>query len=174
LLPELRLASDIMFAYWIRNNANPKNLRYYFVNAVMNAITLRLIAKVVNKKGLQNLPPWPGIALGLSESEAEYLLGSPIGATLAFMLIQHKAELGRKHITSVTTFLAPTNKVQLVFTIVDVPIPEGKPGGSGDLRHRQDDGQVQSGQVQIVKINDGGKGFVREHVFSMTGETTNV
>jgi hypothetical protein len=33
-LPQLRRASDIMFAFWLRNNPDPKNLKYYIVNDV--------------------------------------------------------------------------------------------------------------------------------------------
>ncbi|KAH7070648.1 hypothetical protein BKA63DRAFT_393228, partial [Paraphoma chrysanthemicola] len=122
MLPKLRLASDVMFPYWTHNNANPKKLRYYFVNTVANEVTQRVIAKIVQKKGLPDLPEWPGITLGMWEREAEYLLGSPIGATIAFMLIQHKVELGRKHVTDITAFFAPGNQVQLIFKITDVPL----------------------------------------------------
>lgn len=50
-----------------------------------------------------------------------YILGSPIGATLAFMLLQHKAELGVKRVSEIVIFCSEqVVEVELVFTIVDV------------------------------------------------------
>jgi hypothetical protein len=45
-LPQLRRASDIMFAFWLRNNPGPKNLKYYIVNDVRNDETMPIIASL--------------------------------------------------------------------------------------------------------------------------------
>ena len=67
-----------------------------------------------------------------------YVLGSPIGATIALMLLQRKAELGVKRVSEITIFCSEQEaEVEMVFTIVDVELEEEKPekgtglGGSG-------------------------------------------
>jgi hypothetical protein len=57
-LPQLHHASDIIWAYWIRDNPSPDELQYYVVNHVQNAETLPLIARVAREKGRQQLPFW--------------------------------------------------------------------------------------------------------------------
>jgi hypothetical protein len=129
LLPQLRRASDLIFAYSLRNNPDPKNLKYYIANNVQNAQTLPVIASILKNKGLTAAPEWPGVTLSAWEgNEVEALLGitfhidpknhhsfllnilipcrvgSPIGATLGHMLVQQKRELGRKHVAQVFLF----------------------------------------------------------------------
>jgi hypothetical protein len=62
------------------------------------------------------------------------LLGTPIGATLGHMLLQHKKELGRKRVAEVVVFKDEVKSkydspaVQIVFKIEDVPPTEpGEP-----------------------------------------------
>jgi hypothetical protein len=74
-LPQLGGASDIIFGYWLRNNPNPKNLRYYIVNDVHNDATMPLIATIMKERGHDKVPKWPGVTLGMWEREAEALLG---------------------------------------------------------------------------------------------------
>jgi hypothetical protein len=63
------------------------------------------------------------------KQEGEVLLGSPIGATVAFLLLQHKRELGVKQVTDVTIFRdgdeddGAVPLVHLLFGIYDVPEP---------------------------------------------------
>lgn len=71
-----------MFAFWLRNNPNPnpnpnpKNLPYYFANNALNEAKLQLIAKIVKDKGHHEVPVWPGIKIGMSETGGEILLGT--------------------------------------------------------------------------------------------------
>lgn len=75
-LPALRLGSDILFAYWLRNNANLKRLQYYFVNHVSNEETLRLCATILNGRGYKtNVPSWPGVQVDRGSLEFDMLLG---------------------------------------------------------------------------------------------------
>ena len=75
-LPALRLGSDIMFAYWLRNNANPRRLRYYFVNDVLNDETLRLCTTILKNRGHHaTVPVWPGVQLDWGSVEFDMLLG---------------------------------------------------------------------------------------------------
>jgi hypothetical protein len=76
LLPQLRRASDLIFAYSLRNNPDPKNLKYYIANNVQNAQTLPVIASILKNKGLTAAPEWPGVTLSAWEgNEVEALLG---------------------------------------------------------------------------------------------------
>ena len=75
MMPALRLASDIMAAYWIRNNPDPKNLKYYFAFSIINEQTLLIIMAILQKKGYVYYPKWPGCTVGMWETEGEALLG---------------------------------------------------------------------------------------------------
>jgi len=76
MLPQVGIVSDIMFAYWLRDNANPRNLRYYITNNIQNEETLKVIARILREKSMQTVPYWPGVELGMWEKEAEVLLGT--------------------------------------------------------------------------------------------------
>lgn len=75
LMPHLHRASDIMWSYWERNNPNPQNLRYYFVNYVRNEETVPLIARALRNNNLERIPRWPGLELDMASEEAEAILG---------------------------------------------------------------------------------------------------
>ncbi|KAF2829149.1 hypothetical protein CC86DRAFT_271076, partial [Ophiobolus disseminans] len=124
-LPGMFLMSDVIWAYWARNHPNVANLRYYFANNILNEDTLRVIAKILKDETLPDVPHWPGLRFEENESEFEALLGTPIGATIAYILIQHKAQLGIKLIKSIAIFRDDATKdqdaeVQLLFTVGDV------------------------------------------------------
>ncbi|KAI4913443.1 uncharacterized protein J4E92_009792 [Alternaria infectoria] len=133
-LPLLRQASDIMAAFWLRN-PNPKNLKYWFGSNIINAETVPVVNRILVSKGYKEVPEWPGVQVDDSSEEYLALLGTPVGANKAFMLLQHKAELGLKHIPSITIFRdtkdpsrpddAPA--YQLLFRIEDVPQDEVMP-----------------------------------------------
>ncbi|KAH6858617.1 hypothetical protein B0T12DRAFT_163164 [Alternaria alternata] len=126
-LPKLSIASDILAAYWLRS-PTPKNLKYWFGQDVTNEDTVPIIIKILLNHGYtEGVPTWPGLQLNMPSEEALVLLGSPIGSTVAFFLIQHKEELGLKHVSSITIFrdlkTEPDHnaEVQLLFHIDDVP-----------------------------------------------------
>ena len=151
-LPHLSRASDILWAYWSRNNDNPRGVYYYFVNYVRNEQTLPLVARALRNRGLDKVPYWPGLRMQMHEDEAEVILGefptfplpikwcgkswlmevgSPMGSTIAHFLLQHKGALGIKNFESVTIFrdnypeTSPgAQEVQLLFKIIDVPRDE--------------------------------------------------
>ncbi|KAH9863563.1 hypothetical protein J1614_009495, partial [Plenodomus biglobosus] len=128
-LPALRHGSDIMLAHWLRDNPNPQNLQYYIASNIVNENTIPLLCSILKSKGHQNDPPsWPGVQLDKGELEFDMLLGSPIGATLAFMLVQHKAELGVKHVTNIVIFGTKLGSdsfvlVHMVFKVGNVENP---------------------------------------------------
>jgi len=74
-LPQLQRVSDIMMAYWLRGNPDPKNLKYYLVCNILNEQTVRLINAVLKNKGLDKIPYWPGVVANMWEEEGPALLG---------------------------------------------------------------------------------------------------
>lgn len=83
----------------------------------------------------------------MGTQEYNVLLGSPIGATLAFMLIQHKAEMGIKMVMEIVIFREnnaanSVPDVNMLFRIGDVPYPvQGETGetdnGESSIAHAE-------------------------------------
>jgi hypothetical protein len=104
-------------------------------------------------------------------------LGTPIGATLGHMLLQHKKELGLKHVTEVLVFrdelkmIADRPAVQIVFRIEDVPPPEPeKPGKLGEKPDEEmPDVEGSEGvQVRHIERRDDRNGMLRVHEFRLS------
>ncbi|KAI8933928.1 hypothetical protein NX059_009621 [Plenodomus lindquistii] len=167
-MPALRLASDIIFAYWLRNAPNPRVLQYYFVNHIVNVKTAAVITRVLRDSGRTAVPRWPGLSVDGSTEAAAALIGSPLGATLAYMLIQHKAELGIKAVTEIVIFREDSDdefpELQLLFKIAEVQHPNGEP----DVGMARQDSVVDGGlQVRYAKEMGGGYADgVRTHVLA--------
>jgi hypothetical protein len=68
-LPQLRRASDLMFAYWLRDNPDPKNLRFYIVNDVHNDDTMPIIMSLLAGRGYTTVPFWPGVTLKIGDRD---------------------------------------------------------------------------------------------------------
>ena len=65
-----------------------------------------VITKVlVDYRHTEGVPAWPGVQLHVPSEDASILLGSPIGTIVAFFLVQHKQELGLKHVSSIALFM---------------------------------------------------------------------
>jgi hypothetical protein len=74
-LPQLGRASDVMWGYWNRNNANPRNIFNYFVNRITNDVTVSIISRVLRDHGMTAIPYWPGLELKMDNAEAKAILG---------------------------------------------------------------------------------------------------
>ncbi|KAF1851022.1 uncharacterized protein K460DRAFT_271378 [Cucurbitaria berberidis CBS 394.84] len=170
-LPELRSLSDVLWGFWNRENPNIKNIRYYGVNMVMNEDTNKLIARALRNKK-KKLSPWPGIAFSTDTDEGKAILGSPVGATIAYFLTQHKAQLGFKVVTKVTIVCdegeGPNPDPHLFFHIEDSLPPVVK-----NLRHKHRRGGIgslegQQGTFGISEVSIGAnrKSIVRVHKLS--------
>ncbi|RMZ69880.1 WD domain-containing [Pyrenophora seminiperda CCB06] len=138
-LPRVKRVSDIMTAYWLRDNPTPRNLKYYIASNVLNKQTVLLLSKILVDRGHSLVPYWPGLTVGMWEDAGEALLGSPIGTTLAFLLAQHKAELGIKHVTDITIFREnyppeTSPAIHILFRIEDVHTLDGSIGGRAQAR----------------------------------------
>ncbi|KAF1837233.1 hypothetical protein BDW02DRAFT_519446, partial [Decorospora gaudefroyi] len=124
-LPDLRFCSDIYWSYWVRNNPNIKNLRVYVAHHVINDNTVLLVSRAFRLRGLNALSVWPGTSFAAGTEAFNALVSSPIGATIAHLLIGHKRELGIRQITKITVVLhdpRPYYKfMNIFFTIEAVP-----------------------------------------------------
>lgn len=132
-LPSLRFCSDIYWGDWCRDNPDVKNLRVYGAHNIVHDDATKLAARRFTQNGHEKLNPWPGVFFHIMSPEGQALVGSPIGATAAHLLIRHKAELGVKWIKKVTVFTddappdrkAPKHKdMHMFFHIEDIPIEE--------------------------------------------------
>ncbi|KAJ4308566.1 hypothetical protein N0V94_009305 [Neodidymelliopsis sp. IMI 364377] len=132
-LPALRYMSDIFFGYWRRITSNPKNLRYYIATHVVNDDTVKLVARALKNNKMDDLSEWPGVTFEMDSDEWAALVGSPIGASIAALLFQHKAELGLKYVPKVTVVYDSNPEktrdrkrfrpwLHMVFHIEDVPV----------------------------------------------------
>ena len=182
-LPLLQRASDVMWSYWQRNNANPQYLRYYFVNYVRNDETIPLIVRALRNHGHNTVPRWPGLELGMHTDEAEAILsqcrriptsfkhsltivGSPMGATIAHLLFQYKRTFGVKNFGGIHIFrdnypeeLRP--EVHLLFKIIDVSFDE-QIDSDVEMPDADDAKAKRMAPVREV-VGDNGKSIPREH-----------
>ncbi|KAF2824615.1 hypothetical protein CC86DRAFT_407782 [Ophiobolus disseminans] len=152
---------DVEYQTYKVNSHEYHNLHYYIANNVINTDTLPLVASILQAKGVKDVPRWPGIEVSTSEPEGQALLGSPIGVSLAFLLIQHKAGLGIKHVTSVTIFRDNRGfhipEIELLFKIENYVAPQ--------LQRRDTVDHVQ--HSSHVQVPDNGKSSLRVHEFRL-------
>ncbi|KAI4638163.1 hypothetical protein J4E93_010319 [Alternaria ventricosa] len=153
-LPELGIASDIFWGFWARDNPNIKNFRMYAAQHIINPDTCLLVARAMKNKGVKKLSPWPA---------------SPIGATAAYFLATHKADLGIKRIskvTVVTNVKSPSSNrrldynMHLFFAIEDVPQDAiTEPSEEGAVAKRET-GRIDS---KLISVRNNGTNLVRMH-----------
>ncbi|KAI8936195.1 hypothetical protein NX059_006626 [Plenodomus lindquistii] len=144
-LPELRFLSDIYWGHWVRDNPNVRNLRFYGAHMVINDDTVRLAGRAFKNVNADKLVPWPGTSFPATTEEGKALIASPIGATIAHMLLSHKAELGIKQVVKVTVLTdekkkrpgfgeSPVSDMHVFFEIQDVPANDVTQPGAGEAR----------------------------------------
>lgn len=80
-----------------------RNIRFVMRTPCENSITQKVIKNAMNRTK-QELGKWPGVTFGMDSEEGKAILGSPNGWGVAFMLIQHKRQLGNKVVEKVTVF----------------------------------------------------------------------
>jgi hypothetical protein len=132
----LKQYSDVVFLAWQHAAGNKANgLKYIIRKGILNQETKDVVVQILQQRGVAN-QPWPGLKIPMSDRDALALLGSPNGRGAAWMLIQHKKELGWKSFSDVTIF-ANGRELCLCFWIQDVQaggmeldLPQGLPGQS--------------------------------------------
>ncbi|KAF1918759.1 hypothetical protein BDU57DRAFT_535821 [Ampelomyces quisqualis] len=107
LLPRLRYWSDVAYLQWLKvcGGTIPKPIRYVIRSTITNNATRKVLWKILERKGLDGYTQWPGLLIEVDSEEGKAILGTPNGASTAYMLIQHKRELGNMQINKVTVFL---------------------------------------------------------------------
>ncbi|KAL5374125.1 hypothetical protein DPSP01_012186 [Paraphaeosphaeria sporulosa] len=115
-LPEIRTLSDLQFTVWeeeasyINDNA-VNNLQWYFVASILNEEARQIIkgALMQLNQGIdQPLRPWPGLWVPITVDAGRAILGSPVGKTLGYFLVQHKQKLGNMWVDGVVIFQGDT------------------------------------------------------------------
>ena len=114
----LKQYSDVVFLAWQKQAGdNIKNLKHVFRHKIVNPATQNLLTAVLDKRN-EKLKTWPGTKISMVESDARAILGTSNGHGVAYLLAQHKEQLGVKVIDSVTIFESD-HLMSLCFWIVD-------------------------------------------------------
>ena len=74
-LPAIEFASDVFWAYWVRDNPNVKNFRVYGAHNVINTDTTLLVARALKNVGTNKLSVWPGNVFNIGSEEFRVLIG---------------------------------------------------------------------------------------------------
>lgn len=106
-LTPLAQYSDVLFLEYSRlasaAKADVSGLKYLLFHNIENPDTWSTVLKaLMNKnKGKKDIPMWPGTEFDMNSAEGKALLGTQIGAPVAWMLIQHKKAFGGKSVVKV-------------------------------------------------------------------------
>lgn len=99
--------SDVLFLEYsklaVRAKADVSSFKHFLALNIENANTWSIALRVLKNKndGKMDIPLWPGTEFSLNDVEGRALLGTQIGAPLAWMLIQHKQAFGAKSVVKV-------------------------------------------------------------------------
>jgi hypothetical protein len=118
--PDLKFWSDVAFLQWKSRASDNSELKYVLRYNVMNTVT-NFVAEAINFANDCKTLPWPGVSYDADSEEGQALLGTPNGSSVAYMLIQHKHQLGHKIVDRITVF-DHDDQLMLLFHIVDVRV----------------------------------------------------
>ncbi|ORY01812.1 hypothetical protein BCR34DRAFT_636686 [Clohesyomyces aquaticus] len=136
VLPALKSSSDIIYLEWFgltqSTKSKTQNLHYIFSSPVKNPLTQSLIRRALLNTQ-QSLSTWPGATFFMDSDEGKAILGAPNGVGAAYLLVQHKKQLGRKTVKKVTVFQDAGKAVprppSLLFWVEGVEEEKGKEEG---------------------------------------------
>jgi hypothetical protein len=118
--------SDVVFTEWqTQAHLDISGLQYVFRLQMANDITMSVINTL---NGHMSHLPWPGLTFPMTELQGLAILGTPNGFGVAWLLIQHRAQFGRRTIESVRVWSDPDSgnpRWCAYFKIVPMPVPEG-------------------------------------------------
>lgn len=116
--------SDVLFLEYFklcsRAKASVSGLKYLLFLNVGNTNTWAVVLKALMNRndGKKDISQWPGTEFSMNEAEGKALLGTQVGAPLAWMLIQHKKAFGAKSVVKVS--LRSSNfQLHLVNTLIN-------------------------------------------------------
>jgi len=105
--------SDVMFLEYKKLAGRAKvevsGLRNLLFHNIENVNTWSTVLKVLKNKngGKIDIPMWPGTEFSMNSAEGKALLGTQIGAPVAWMLIQHKNAFAGKSVVKVWSARTP-------------------------------------------------------------------
>lgn len=154
----LKQYSDVVFLAWQHEaDGRTNGLRYILRHGIINGDTNDVAEHILERRGLM-FQSWPGLKIPFPHRDALALMGTPNGRGAAWMLIQHKRELGMKRFSDVTIFVTKEG-LSLCFWIEDVhdgdmdlDLPQDLQGSS-----QSDDVQAAGGpskRAAVVPVND--------------------
>ncbi|KAF2448498.1 hypothetical protein P171DRAFT_518017 [Karstenula rhodostoma CBS 690.94] len=128
--PQLKYWSDVAYLQLLGPSATfptpstTLNLKYIIRHGVANSITQSMVGHILDIHDVGK-PVWPGIELSMDTDEGKAILSTPNGWGVAYLLAQHKAQLGLKTVDKVTIFytyeLSSISKLpSLVFWLRDL------------------------------------------------------
>ncbi|KAF2728424.1 hypothetical protein EJ04DRAFT_569550 [Polyplosphaeria fusca] len=102
-LPSMQRLCDIVWGLWA-TQADGHDLKYIIIQDIMNWLTLGINREAHNRKGEQD-DPWPGVEFSTDSDEGKALMASPNGYGVAYLLIQHKKQLGKyRKVSKITMY----------------------------------------------------------------------
>jgi hypothetical protein len=117
-VPALKFWSDVVYLQWKMHSSPESTLKYVLRHNIMNPVTASIV-EAINIANSTTTLEWPGTSYAATSEEGQALLGTPNGSGVAYLLVQHKQELGRKTIEKITVF-SEVRLLMLLFHIVDV------------------------------------------------------
>jgi hypothetical protein len=128
MFPELSHWSDIAFLQWQSLSVNGVIpdlefvARVSIINDQTTAVLATILANLRKKHNASDkvLPRWPGVSFTMDSEEGKALLGTPNGSGIAWLLAQHKKELGDKCIEKVMLWYSLTGPPNLLFHLRDL------------------------------------------------------
>jgi hypothetical protein len=99
--------SDVLFLEYTklagRAKGQTSSLKHLLFLNVENSNTWSIALRALANKndGKTDIPLWPGVDFSMNDVEGKALLGTQIGAPLAWMMIQHKEAFGGESVVKV-------------------------------------------------------------------------
>lgn len=124
--PALARLSDVLFLEYQRTMAGMKQpmekLKGIWRKGVMNPDTKAICIQIASngKSTVDQIPEWPGKDFTPRSDEFAALIASPNGVAVAYILLQHRQQLGTKTVTSARVWYEEF-MLQILFYIGDVP-----------------------------------------------------
>ncbi|KAF2125413.1 hypothetical protein P153DRAFT_112702 [Dothidotthia symphoricarpi CBS 119687] len=124
ILPDLQHWSDMAY---LQCHENVADLKYVLRYRIQNNDTQAIIRHLCGETGPGDGLLWPGVTFRMDEDSGKALLGTPHGSGIAWLLIQHKKQLGHKTLDKVTLYFKNEEDARmrddpcLLFYLKDVP-----------------------------------------------------
>ncbi|KAI4712467.1 hypothetical protein J4E89_002734 [Alternaria sp. Ai002NY15] len=137
-LPRLNQFSDVAWLEWQhlmnQNNGDVRNMRYFVSVLVVNRETQAVVARALRTRG-KNLDDFPGQTFERGTDEMNAIMGTPNMQGFAYMLVQHKAQLGNMYIKKIQVFKCVTmREPPCIIAHVSKPDVWVDPGGGEVVR----------------------------------------